>query len=181
MLCTMDVTSLYTNIPHSAGLAAVEYYLQINQVPHTEFLLTLTRNVLVKNYFMFQYCLQTQGTAMGSPVASNYTNLFMGKFEHDFIYSNNPFKQHIKVWYRYMDNVLFIWLGSNTEKGRMPKCICVNKKKRLMHSVASFRSSELIISLASTLRTVKRQKLSEGCSYSHIHDLQTFKFCLSGS
>ncbi|XDV16664.1 hypothetical protein PO909_016270 [Leuciscus waleckii] len=113
----MDVTSLYTNIPHDAGLAALGYYLQTNQVPHTEFLLSLANEVLTKKYFMFQnsFFLQTQGTAMGSPMAPNYANLFMGKFEHDFIYNHNPFKQYLKVWYRYIDDIFLVWLGSKEE------------------------------------------------------------------
>jgi len=54
LLYSMDVTKLYINIPHDAGLVSLEYYLQINPVPHTEFLLSLANEVLTKNYFMFQ-------------------------------------------------------------------------------------------------------------------------------
>lgn len=117
LLCSMDVTSLYTNIPHDAGLAALEYYLQTNQVPHADFLLSLANEVLKKNYFMFQnrFFLQTQGTAMGSPMAPNYANLFMGKFEHDFIYNDNGFKQHLKGYYRFIDDLFFLWTGPKEE------------------------------------------------------------------
>lgn len=117
LLCSMDVTSLYTNIPHDAGLTALEYYLQINRVPYADFLLSLANEVLKKNYFMFQnsFFLQIQGTAMGSPMAPNYANLFMGKFEHDFIYNDNPFKQHLKVFYRFIDDLFFLWTGSKEE------------------------------------------------------------------
>lgn len=117
LLCSMDVTNLYTNIPHDAGLASLKYFLQMNEVPHTEFLLSLAHEVLTKNYFIFQnnFFLQTQGTAMGSPMAPNYANLFMGKFEQDFIYESNPFNQYLKVWYRYIDDIFFVWSGSEDE------------------------------------------------------------------
>lgn len=38
---------------------------------------------------MFFY-LKTDGTAMGTALTPNYDNLFMGKFEAEFIYHNNP-------------------------------------------------------------------------------------------
>ena len=32
LLCTMDVTSLYTNIAHDLGLSALEHYLKSREV-----------------------------------------------------------------------------------------------------------------------------------------------------
>lgn len=118
LLCTMDVSSLYPSIPHKDGLEAMEYYLKQRMVhdPSTDFLLTLTNEILTKNYFRFQdkYYLQQRGSAMGSPMAPNYANLFMGKFELDFVYNNNPYSKFLKQYWRYIDDLCFIWSG-NTE------------------------------------------------------------------
>ncbi|KAL7372179.1 hypothetical protein ABVT39_011623 [Epinephelus coioides] len=49
---------------------------------------------------------------MGSSCSPNYANLFMGKFEEDFVYHNNPFLPFLKCWYRYIDDVFFIFSGT---------------------------------------------------------------------
>ncbi|KAL2087323.1 hypothetical protein ACEWY4_018382 [Coilia grayii] len=119
LLCTMDVSSLYPSIPHKDGLDAMEHYLKQRRVqdPSTEFLLTLSREILTKNYFKFQdrYYLQHRGSAMGSPMAPNYANLFMGKFELDFVYNNNPYSKFLKRFWRYIDDLYFIWSGSTDD------------------------------------------------------------------
>lgn len=115
VLCTMDVSSLYPSIPHDDGMNAMRHYLMQRpiQEPSTDFLLCLTNEVLTKNYFKFQdqYYLQLRGSAMGSPMAPNYANLFMGKFEFDFVYNNNPYFKFIKHYWRFIDDLFIIWSG----------------------------------------------------------------------
>ena len=56
------------------------------------------------------------GTAMGTPMAPNYANLFMAKFEEDMIttyYNSTGFKP--LVWYRYIDDIFLIWTHGNDE------------------------------------------------------------------
>lgn len=48
MICTVDGANLYTSIPHQAGLTSLQYYLQRFQVPHSEFLVSMTYDVLTK-------------------------------------------------------------------------------------------------------------------------------------
>lgn len=48
---------------------------------------------------------------MGNACSPNYANLFMGKFEEDFVY-NNPFSPFLKCWYRYIDDIFFIFSGT---------------------------------------------------------------------
>ncbi|KAE8628870.1 hypothetical protein XENTR_v10000262 [Xenopus tropicalis] len=84
-LVTMDVKSLYTVIPHELGIWATQRALTTNPPSNTpiQFLqLTLTRN-----YFRFEnsYHLQISGTVMGSALAPSYANLFMLKFELEYI------------------------------------------------------------------------------------------------
>ncbi|CAB1324022.1 unnamed protein product [Coregonus sp. 'balchen'] len=80
ILCTFDVTSLYTNIPHQGGLEALKFYLSErppNALPSTNCMVDLAELVLTSNYFLFRgyFFLQTKGTAMWSNMAPNYANL----------------------------------------------------------------------------------------------------------
>lgn len=46
---------------------------------------------------------------MGISCSANYANLFMGKFEEDFLYNNNPYLSDLKCWYRYINDTFFIF------------------------------------------------------------------------
>jgi len=111
---TMDVSSLYTNIDHDEGAEACfrKPEMRKNKTIPSSFLLNLIQTVLKSNIFRFQNKLyrQIKGTAMGTPMAPNYANLFMDCFEtdllHDFyvIHGYKPM-----TWLRYIDDVFFIW------------------------------------------------------------------------
>ncbi|XP_043942771.1 leucine-rich repeat and IQ domain-containing protein 3 [Protopterus annectens] len=56
LLCTLDVSSLYTNIPHWGGLDAIEFWLNESKLYQPGFntlLLNLTEHVLTKNVFFY--------------------------------------------------------------------------------------------------------------------------------
>ena len=73
LVFTMDVTALYTNIPHEAGLAACAHVLESrpNQVPLTDDIILLACLVLELNAFTYenQHYLRVCGTAMGTRMA----------------------------------------------------------------------------------------------------------------
>ena len=111
ILVTIDVTSLYTNIPTPQGLAAMEAYLYTrpaNATPSTQFLIGLARMILTLNNFTFQekHYLQVKGTAMGTRMAPSYANLFMGKIETDFL-AGQPLTP--TMWLRFIDDIFAIW------------------------------------------------------------------------
>ena len=110
ILVTMDVTALYTNIPHNEGIAACTEALETRNdpTPPTSFLSKLITLILTLNSFVFNgiHYLQTQGTAMGTSMAPNYANLFFGKLEKIFLESS-PLKP--TIWLRYIDDIFFIW------------------------------------------------------------------------
>ncbi len=57
LLATFDVQSLYTNIPHTDGLLALEFFLTQRSVdvkPSTACLLDLASIVLTNNFFVFR-------------------------------------------------------------------------------------------------------------------------------
>ena len=73
ILVTIDVKSLYTNIPHTEGIKALNRTMEETDTNSMKKLLIcrLANLVLTKNYFEFNNKLyrQTQGTAMGTRMA----------------------------------------------------------------------------------------------------------------
>ena len=76
LLVTIDVSSLYTNIPHNEGIAAINRMMEETGTGTLlrMFISNLAYQVLTKNFFNFngQLYEQTQGTAMGNRMAPNY-------------------------------------------------------------------------------------------------------------
>ena len=99
LLCTLDITSLYTNIPHNEGIEAIKTMLAIHRPPgskpHNSYIIELLELVLTNNHVEFNgnYYHQLSGTAMGTKLAPSYANLFMATFEDKYVY-NIPSKTY---------------------------------------------------------------------------------------
>ncbi|KAK3756747.1 hypothetical protein RRG08_018469 [Elysia crispata] len=112
LLCTMDVSALYTNIPHKEGTDACRIALEEGRDPGTKpspsFIYTLIQLILTLNFFTFHgnTYLQTHGTAMGTCMAPTYANIFMGAIERRVLGS---FPDKPLVWLRYIDDIFLIW------------------------------------------------------------------------
>ncbi|XP_069506974.1 uncharacterized protein [Ambystoma mexicanum] len=115
ILMTLDVESLYSNIPQMESLKVMKDFLDLRpgiQVVPTEILIDLLEIALSRNYFRFKstYYLQVKGTAMGAAFAPNYATLFMWNFENWCILSDiNPYRDAIKLYKRYIDDIIIIW------------------------------------------------------------------------
>ena len=85
----MDVTALYTNIPHKDGIERVTAFIRKNGATKEEIELCeiFLQHILQKNYFEFNETLylQTSGTAMGTRCAPNYAIIFMAEIEEEFL------------------------------------------------------------------------------------------------
>ena len=112
LLCTLDITSLYTNIPHHEGVQAIKELLaihrDINALPHNSYIIELLQVVLTNNYFDFngKHYHQKSGTATGTKLAPSYANLFMSKFEQDHVYT---YQLQPILWKRFIDDIFLIW------------------------------------------------------------------------
>ena len=64
--------------------------------------------ILAKNAFIFNesYFLQQLGTVMGTRMALLYANLFMGKYEWEFLWNQTVLAL---VWWRFIENFFAIW------------------------------------------------------------------------
>ena len=118
-LVTMDVRSLYTNIPNEEGIDAVKDFLRKRSRPGdnnlSKVLAIFLRLILTLNNFIFhdQNFIQINGCSMGTKCAPPYASLFMGWFEALHIYPR--INQHISMYVRYIDDIFFIWHGSERE------------------------------------------------------------------
>ena len=147
---TLDVTSLYTNIPNQEGIACIKEILEKErnrlEKPLNESLVDLLKMVLTKNNFQFngtQY-LQIGGTAMGTRVAPTYANLFM-------IYDLKP-----RIWLRYIDNIFFIWDHGGDELEKWLNYL--NKSHKSIKFTAEHSKTE-INCLDTTVKKGKNLKL----------------------
>ena len=113
-LVTLDVSSLYTNIDIDEGLTVVqEELIKTNRVkPSRQTLTCLLEKVLRFNNFTFndEHFIQIKGTAMGTRVAPNFANVYMGRFEENFVYKTE-WSNYVIIWVRFIDDIFLIWKG----------------------------------------------------------------------
>lgn len=113
---TIDIDSLYTNIPIHAGIKAVENVFQQYPDPSRpdQELLQLLYINLTKNDFIFdgKFYLQTKGTAMGKRFAPAYANIFMADWETKALAKSIKKPLH---YLRYLDDIFGIWVDSESE------------------------------------------------------------------
>ena len=132
ILVTMDVSSLYTNIPHQEGIDLVVQFYRKHQPSLLNTFQTLTQNpkkpsvyppdcqlleqmlshILRYNTFEFnnEFYVQKQGTAMGAPFAVKFANIVMDMLLRQIapLYTQKP-------TYRLIDDLFFVWDGSQTD------------------------------------------------------------------
>ena len=122
MFASFDVTSLYSNISHTLGLEAIEFWLEKYPEDHNdrfppEFIMEAIKLILNNNTFMFgsKNFKQVLGTAMGTKFAPTYATLVLGYLEtklydtletnygvHYSVYIKNNFK-------RFLDDCFICW------------------------------------------------------------------------
>ena len=110
ILVSLDVTSLYTNIPHEDGVEACKEVCDSREtkVPPTEILIEFLLLVLKCNSFECneKHYLQIQGTAMGTKMAPSYANVFNGQLEKRLLMSV-PLTPYL--WLRFIDDIDMQW------------------------------------------------------------------------
>ena len=92
LLCTMDVSDLYTMVPQVEGVLSLKKMLDrlgLKQVGglQIETIIRLARFVMQNNYFSYdgQFYHQTKGGAMGSPLTMTIANCYMFFFELEIV------------------------------------------------------------------------------------------------
>ena len=108
-LVTLDVSSLFTNIPHTEGVQAINQFLLEHSDPQKANMITELSNMVLKNNvfeFNGDFYEQISGTAMGTRMAPAYANIFMHYFETKHL-PNAPVKPIL--WKRYIDDIIALF------------------------------------------------------------------------
>lgn len=111
-LISLDVESLFTNVPYHECLILLEQQFERQRLLPGEIndIINLTKLSMEQNYFRFNntYYRQKEGLAMGSPLSPLMAEVFMDNFECKYIV-NEP---HILFYYRYVDDIIILWTGT---------------------------------------------------------------------
>ena len=115
-LVSLDVRSLYTNIPHKEGIEAVKQKLEKSK-PNISIkvILTFLKLILTLKNFVFNgiIYLQKKGSAMGTKCAPSYENIFMDWFEKKFKF---PLLRNLSDFYlRFKDDIFLMLNGTKTD------------------------------------------------------------------
>ena len=109
ILVTVDVTSLYLNIPQDEGTDCCINALNRNQTnPLPDHHLKHLFDFVLKHIFQFAGDMyqQIHDTAMGTKMAPSYANLFMQHLEESFL---RPRPDQPALWKRHIDDILILW------------------------------------------------------------------------
>lgn len=82
---TLNVTSLYTSIPLDKGIFSVKKKSDMDGTMPTK---------------------QKTGTTMGTRFAPRFAHLYVGDFKQELIYGNHEWKDNIKYFKRYIDDLI---------------------------------------------------------------------------
>ena len=110
ILATLDVRSLYTNVPIEEGLKRVQRAFNAHPDPNRpdQHLLRLLGSSLTHNDFSFEQntWLQVKGVAMGKAFGGNFASLYLGEWETNALQSA-PLRP--RFWKRFLDDILLVW------------------------------------------------------------------------
>ena len=162
ILVTLDVKSLFTNIPHDKGinlcLTAIQNHYQSNTPLPIQHLKQTLIFILQYNHFTFngKTYLQIHGTSMGTPFAPNYANIFMAEIEKNIL-ENPPQNKRPTLWKRFIDDIFMIWPHGHTAIHQFLEHI------NCLHETIKFtaQQSEKEISFLETIIYVNKQRKLE--------------------
>ena len=158
LIVTMDVVSLYTNIPNHDACISVSKWL-LNDPTKKDIarpLLHLLRQVLHNTNFVFngEHFLQVGGTSMGTPCAPSVANIFLDKEETKFI---KAAKYKPSNYYRFIDDIWFIWTHGETKLHEFLQYM--NSTHRTIKYTMEYSPSEVVFLDTITKRDTTTNKL----------------------
>ncbi|XP_078540042.1 uncharacterized protein LOC144825001 [Lissotriton helveticus] len=112
-MVTLDVESLYSNIPCEGAMEATKWFIESFNIDcNMSFILDCLQIILDNNIFEFagQLYKQIRGVSMGASCAPTIANIYVALFEEKFIFNEvAPFFESIFYWSRFIDDIIFIW------------------------------------------------------------------------
>lgn len=114
---SFDVQNLFPSIPPAEVLILVEKLLISNNVNYIvkQDILDLLTICLDQNYFEFnnKIYICSEGLIMGNPLSPILAEIFMNNLEE--IISNSPMFKNCLYWYRYVDDILVCYTGTDRQ------------------------------------------------------------------
>ena len=123
-LVSLDVESMYNNMSEELAGGATKDFLHNDRKGDSESLKVQSNSILealevcLKNsFFTFNEKIYQQigGVGTGYIFAPPYTCLGMGKFEKDVFSQNSNLLEKIKLWKRFIDDILMLFKGTKSE------------------------------------------------------------------
>lgn len=122
LLVSLDVESLYTNIPLKEGISLCKEALNARgpgALPPTKSLISLLSIQAYNNDFSFGHLrfLQSHGVAMGRCWAPAFADIFMAHWEKSLFQHCASLNISIpeELWFRFLDDIFIIWPFSHQE------------------------------------------------------------------
>lgn len=116
-LISFDVVNLFPSVPTNECISLVRNNLfKSNMLTHHVLdICSLLGLALEQNFFKFNnnFYKQKTGLAMGSNLSPFLAEIFMSNLENNHITNNNPFKDNILFWFRYVDDCLVLFNGDD--------------------------------------------------------------------
>jgi len=119
LLASFDIVNLYTNVPISETIDILRSNLTKNSSltsKQISDLVELTEATLRQNYFTFEdeFYIQKEGLAMGSPLSSILSELFLNHIENTKLRSNRH-SNRILFYFRYVDDTIVLFNGTSRQ------------------------------------------------------------------
>ena len=175
---TLDVSSLYTNIPLEESLEIVEkeFFPKTECAIPSEYLVKMLELILKCNNFTFnrKHFLQVNGTAMGTRVAPTYANLFMAHFEETYVYT---YKDNSKprIWFRFIDDIWGIFSGNSKKFQKFVEYL--NSVHETIKFTEEFSSIEINFLDVTTFRSGQEILSKLYCKPTDSHSYLEFNSC----
>lgn len=107
MITSVDVVSMYTNIPTDHALAVIDKKLSSIEHPLRQQIVRGLEVVMKNNYFTFNGDIyhQLQGTAMGTAVAPSFASIYLGIIEEVLL---DRFGPNLLLYRRFIDDIIML-------------------------------------------------------------------------
>lgn len=117
-LVSFDVCSMFPSIPPTECLTIISDLLdrkQIDIITQTD-IISMFKLCLEQNYFQYNntFYRQNSGLPMGSPLSPLLADIFMDHLESKIL-SSNLSNNHILFWFRYVDDIIVGFNGTNRQ------------------------------------------------------------------
>ncbi|XP_072152535.1 uncharacterized protein [Bemisia tabaci] len=118
-LISLDVDNLYTNVDVEETNMRMKTILKdhssLSKGEIMEFT-TLLEFTTSNNYFKYngKFYKMNKGLPMGGPISPIMADIFMDKYDHR-ICTSNKWASKILCYFRYMDDIFAVWLGTDRE------------------------------------------------------------------